>query len=40
MAIVALILNTGIKASKLNVLNTEDYDRDFSLLYVQKGEVK
>lgn len=29
MAIVALILDTGIKVSKLNVLNTEDYDRDF-----------
>lgn len=40
MAIVALILDTGIKVSELNALNTEDYDRNFSQLYVQKREVK
>lgn len=40
MAIVALILDTGIKVSELNALNTEDYDRNFSLLYVQKRAVK
>lgn len=40
MAIVALILDIGIKVSELNALNIEDYDRDFSYLYVQKRRVK
>ena len=40
MAIVALILDIGIKISELNALNIEDYDRNFSYLYVQKREVK
>lgn len=40
MAIVALILDTGIKISELNALNIEDYDRNFSQLYIQKREVK
>ena len=40
IAIIALILDTGIKVSELNALNTEDYDRDLSQLFVQKREVK
>lgn len=39
MAIVSLILNTGIRISELNALNIEDYDRNFAQLYIQKREV-
>ena len=40
MAIVALILDTGIRISELNALNIDDYDRGFSQLYIQKRAIK
>lgn len=40
ITIVALILDTGLKVSELNALNTEDYDRDFSILVVRNRVVK
>jgi integrase/recombinase XerC len=40
VAIVALILDTGIKVSELTALNAEDYDRKFSQIYVRKRELK
>lgn len=40
MAMISLILDTGIRISEVNELNMEDYDRDYSLLYVRKKGVK
>lgn len=40
MAMISLIFDTGIRISEVNELNMEDYDRDYSLLYVRKREVK
>ena len=39
MAMIALILDTGIKISEVNALNIEDFDRDFSQIYIQKRTI-
>lgn len=39
MAMIALILDTGIKISEVNALNIEDFDRNFSQIYIQKRTI-
>ena len=40
IAMISLILDTGIRISEVNELNMEDYDRNYLLLYVRKRAVK
>ncbi|MDE7200666.1 MAG: tyrosine-type recombinase/integrase [Lachnospiraceae bacterium] len=40
MAMITLMLDTGIKISEVNALNIEDFDRNFSQIYVQKRAIK
>ena len=40
MAMIALILDTGIKISEVNALNIEDFDRNFSEIYIQKRTIQ
>lgn len=39
MAMIALILDAGIRISEVNALNIEDFDRNFSQIYVQKRTI-
>lgn len=39
IAMIALILDVGIKISEVNALNIEDFDRNFSQIYIQKRTI-
>lgn len=39
MAMIALILDAGIRISEVNALNIEDFDRNFSQIYIQKRTI-
>lgn len=39
IAMIALILDTGIRISEVNALNIEDFDRNFSQIYIQKRTI-
>lgn len=39
MAMIALILDAGIKISEVNALNIEDFDRNFSQIYIYKRTI-
>lgn len=40
IAMISLILDTGIKISEVNELNLENFDRDYSLVYIQKRAIR
>lgn len=39
MAMIALILDAGIRISEVNALDIEDFDRNFSQIYIQKRTI-